>query len=129
MDRDINQKIDLTSYVDHNEEPFVYSYNCHEATIAFAYALNKTIEGKYSIVKHWYYGYMYNIMYTHADLIENDTVNSKAAKESGLPEGANFTMADFTYANSVVVSRMFTHLQTTSFPGISVCNLLLCMMY
>ena len=122
MDRDINQKI-----LDSNEDLFVYSYNCHEATIAFAYALNKTIEGKYSIVKHWYYDYMY--MYTHADLIKNDTVNSKAAKESGLPEGANFTMADFTYANSVVVSRMFTHLQNTSFPGISVCNLLLCMMY
>ena len=72
---------------------------------------------------------MVTYMYTHADLIKNDTVNSKAAKESDLPEGANFTMADFTYANSAVVSRMFTHLQTTSFPGISVCNLLLCMMY
>jgi gamma-aminobutyric acid type B receptor len=97
VDEDINQKINLTSFLDGNEEPYVYSYHCHEATIAFAYALNKTIE----------------------DLIKNDTVNSKAAKESGLPEGANFTMADFTYANSVVVSRMFTHLQNTSFPGIS----------
>ena len=31
-------------------------------------------------------------------------------------------MANFTYANSAVVSQMFTHLQSTSFPGISVCD-------
>ena len=46
--RNINQEIDLASYVDSSEDPFVYSYNCHEATIAFAYALNKTIAGKCS---------------------------------------------------------------------------------
>ena len=45
-ERDINQEIDLANYVDGSENPFVYSYNCHEATIAFAYALNKTIAGK-----------------------------------------------------------------------------------
>ena len=45
VERDINQQINLTSYVDVNEDPFVYSYICHEATLAFAYALNKTIAG------------------------------------------------------------------------------------
>ena len=45
-ERDINQEIDLTSYVVRGPDPFVYSYNCHEATLAFAYALNKTIAGK-----------------------------------------------------------------------------------
>ena len=44
----------------------------------------------------------------------------EAARLSDLPEGQNFTMANFTYANSAVVSRMFTHLQNTSFPGFSV---------
>ena len=44
----------------------------------------------------------------------------EAAKLSDLPDGENFTMADFTYANSAVVSRMFAHLVNTSFPGISV---------
>ena len=29
-------------------------------------------------------------------------------------------MANFTYANSAVVSRMFEHLQNTSFQGITV---------
>ena len=47
-------------------------------------------------------------------------LNREAAELSGLPEGETFTMANFTYANSAVVSRMFTHLQNTSFPGISV---------
>ena len=44
----------------------------------------------------------------------------EAAKLSGLPHGENFTMANFTYANSAVVSRMFAHLKNTSFPGITV---------
>jgi hypothetical protein len=66
--------------------------------LAFAYALNETI----------------------TDLIENSTLNREAAELSDLPEGENFTMANFTYANSAVVSRMFTHLQGTSFLGISV---------
>ena len=46
-ERDINQEINLTDYVDRDADPFVYSYNCHEATLAFAYALNKTIAGKW----------------------------------------------------------------------------------
>ena len=46
-ERVINQEIDLTSYVDRGQDPYVYSYNCHEATLAFAYALNETIAGKY----------------------------------------------------------------------------------
>ena len=58
--------------------------------------------------------------YYYADLIENDMLNREAAKQSGLPEGETFTMAKFTYNNSAVVSRMFTHLQNTSFLGISV---------
>ena len=33
-------------------------------------------------------------------------------------------MANFTYANSAVVSRMYAHLQNTSFPGISVSSYL-----
>ena len=46
-ERVINQDIDLTNYTSHSADPFVYSYHCHEATLAFAYALNNTITGKY----------------------------------------------------------------------------------
>lgn len=46
-ERDINQAIDLPSFVNHSTDPFIYSYSCHEATLAFAYALDKTIAGKY----------------------------------------------------------------------------------
>ena len=52
----------------------------------------------------------------------------EAAKLSGLPDGENFTMANFTYANSAVVSRMFAHLHNTSFPGISVSIFCMCKM-
>ena len=45
--RDINKEINLPGFVDPSEDIFVYSYICHEATLAFAYALNKTIAGKY----------------------------------------------------------------------------------
>ena len=56
----------------------------------------------------------------HTDLTENSTFSREAAELSDLAEGENFTMANFTYDNSAVVSRMFAHLQNTSFPGITV---------
>ena len=62
---------------------------------------------------------MIPILY-NTDLIKNSTFNREAAELSDLSEGENFTMAKFTYANSAIVSRMFTHLQSTSFPGITV---------
>lgn len=40
---DYNQNNELTEYTDF---VFPYAYHCHEATLAFAYALNKTIAGK-----------------------------------------------------------------------------------
>ena len=43
VNEDINQGINLTNYTDGFSR---YSYQCHEATIAFAYALNQTIAGK-----------------------------------------------------------------------------------
>ena len=55
-----------------------------------------------------------------SELAENETLNREAAEESHLPDGETFTMANFTYANSAVVSRIFEHLQNTMFPGISV---------
>ena len=64
------------------------------------------------------------MFYIHAcmctDLIEDSKLNSEAAKLSNLPEGEEFTMANFTYANSAVVSRMLEHLKNTDFLGISV---------
>ncbi|CAI7989811.1 Gamma-aminobutyric acid type B receptor subunit 1, partial [Geodia barretti] len=92
--RGINSQNNLEEFTDYI---FPYAYQCNEATLAYAYALSKTI----------------------ADLAENETLNREAAEESGLPEGETFTMANFTYANSAVVSRMSEHLQNTMFPGIS----------
>ena len=56
---ELNAEINLLSYIDSNPEPFYYAKHCHEASLAFAYALNKTITGKYytytaSIVKGKY---------------------------------------------------------------------------
>jgi gamma-aminobutyric acid type B receptor len=90
---DYNENNTLMEY---NDYVFPYAYHCHEATLTFAYSLNKTI----------------------TDLADN-FLNREAAEESGLPEGETFTMANFTYANSAVVSRMFEHLQSTMFHGIT----------
>ena len=54
------------------------------------------------------------------DFAENETLNRVATEQSGLSEGDNFTMANFTYATSVVVSQMVEILHNTRFPGISV---------
>ncbi|CAI8057390.1 hypothetical protein GBAR_LOCUS31275, partial [Geodia barretti] len=86
---DYNKNNGLMEYSDYI---FPYAYHCHEATLTFAYALNKTV----------------------TDLAD-DFLNGEAAEESGLPEGENFTMDNFTYANSGIVTRMFEHLQNTSF--------------
>lgn len=40
---DYNQNNDIMEYTDF---VFPYAYHCHEATLAFTYALNKTIAGK-----------------------------------------------------------------------------------
>ena len=63
---------------------------------------------------------MLNIILYYTDLVKNSTFNREAAELSDLAEGDNFTMANFTYANSAVVSQMFSHLQNTSFLGITV---------
>ena len=42
--KDMNQNINLT------EDVFRYAYHCYEATLAFAYALNKTIAGNFSSI-------------------------------------------------------------------------------
>lgn len=54
------------------------------------------------------------------DLAEDDKFNRAAANLSNIPDGETFTMANFTYENNVVLSRMFKHLHDTFFPGITV---------
>ena len=39
-----NEAIKLSSFIP-VPKPFYYSQHCHEATLAFAFALNKTIAG------------------------------------------------------------------------------------
>ena len=59
-------------------------------------------------------------MKPHFTDLADDFLNSEAAEESGLPEGETFTMDNFTYANSGIVTRMFEHLKNTTFRGIGV---------
>ena len=112
---DSNEAINLRGYINDSQDQFVYSYHCHEGMLTLAYALNKTIAGMddnhLCVTCERVNG---------SDLAENETLNREAAEESGLPEGETFTMANFTYANSGIVTRMFEHLQNTSFQGITV---------
>ena len=43
MRSDVNQEDELMDYIN---DTFQYSYHCHEATLSFGYALNKTMSGK-----------------------------------------------------------------------------------
>ena len=53
--------------------------------------------------------------------IETDAVlNKEAGREAGLSEGERFTLANFSYSNSVIVQRMFHHLSSTDFIEITV---------
>lgn len=54
------------------------------------------------------------------DLNDDQMLNREAAEQSKLPDGESFTIENFTYANSAVVSRMFVHLSNTTFLGIGV---------
>ena len=40
----------LNGLMEYNNKPFTYSYQCHEATFAFANALNNTIAGLFYII-------------------------------------------------------------------------------
>ena len=40
----------LNGLMEYNNKPFTYSYQCHEATLAFANALNNTIAGLFYII-------------------------------------------------------------------------------
>ena len=46
----------------------------------------------------------------------------EAAQKAGLSSGESFSIDNFTYINSVVVARMFEHLQNANFLGITVCT-------
>jgi len=60
------------------------------------------------------------LAFLYPDLEQNSTLNMEAAQKAGLPLGERFSMDHFTYINSVVVTRMFQHLQNTDFLGITV---------
>ena len=109
INEDLNLKGIVTNYLDNAEQ-------CHEATLAFAYALHNTSNGK---------PYMTGVPSTtlnflsYLDFKENQTLNMVAAQEADLPPG-DFTLANFSYVNSVVAERMFHHLKNPGFLGITV---------
>lgn len=47
MKEKINDEIQLSNVIQDDSEPFYYAQHCHEGMLAFAYALDKTIRGKY----------------------------------------------------------------------------------
>ena len=54
------------------------------------------------------------------DLRDDYVLNMEAAKQAGLSDGETFTLANFSYSNSIIVERMFHHLNNTDFLGITV---------
>ena len=47
--------------------------------------------------------------------------NQAAAAAANLPLGSTFFIENFTYANSVVMARLFEHLSNVTFSGVTVC--------
>ena len=61
------------------------------------------------------------VLLIHIDLNDsNQTLNREAGKQAGLEEGENFTLANFSYSNSAILQRMFHHISSTDFLGITV---------
>lgn len=54
------------------------------------------------------------------ELKTNMTLNAEAAEHSGLSKGMPFKLNYLSYTDSVVVKRMFQHLDEIDFLGISV---------
>ncbi len=55
-----------------------------------------------------------------SDLRSNVSLNTEAARSSGLADGQTFSIENFTYSNVVVAETMFKHFQETNFRGITV---------
>ena len=66
---------------------------------------------------------LYNIFFS--DLLKNQTFSQEAARQAGLAEGENFTLANFSYSNSVILQRMFHHISSTDFLGITVTQIMI----
>ena len=54
------------------------------------------------------------------ELGEDNSLNMAAKELSDLSSGETFTLDQFQYPNSVVADRMFEHLSTSNFLGITV---------
>ncbi|KAL5470784.1 hypothetical protein EMCRGX_G028803 [Ephydatia muelleri] len=70
---------------------------CFDAVWSYAIALNRTIQ----------------------DLRSDPAFNRLAAAASHLPPNSTFYMENFTYANDVILERMYQHLMNASFVGIT----------
>ena len=52
---EVNEEINLRSYIPDRSDPFYYAQHCHEATLTLAFALNKTINGEHIFLAHIYH--------------------------------------------------------------------------
>ena len=84
------------------------------AYIIITHVLHKVIRCYHSFI------YLYNNIISLAELHDDQLLNMEAAHVAGLPDGEPFTLGNFSYSNSVVVQRMFQHLNSSDFLGISV---------
>eukprot|EP00731_Ephydatia_muelleri_P021210 Em0013g937a len=75
---------------------------CFDAVWSYAIALNRIIR----------------------DLRADPAFNRLAAAASHLPPNSTFYMENFTYANDVILERMYQHLMNASFVGITVTNII-----
>ena len=91
------------------------SLACYEATFVRALALQHTCDGKLTIGN-----LKKDVTRYSTDIETNETLNMEAGREAGLSEGETFTLANFSYSNSVIVQRMFHYLSTNDFIRITV---------
>ena len=138
MEDEINQKINLTDVIPRHVEPFYYAQHCHEAILAFAYALDKTIKGEHTLSVIYLFPkaslvskakistaerHVIEIIVSFGDFPDLNTsseLNENATKLANLKNGTHFSIEHFFYNNSAVVQRMKRHLEDTSFQGLSV---------
>eukprot|EP00731_Ephydatia_muelleri_P021183 Em0013g910a len=79
--------------------------------------LSDVYEGDHGLIAVWSYAIALNR--TIRDLRSDPAFNRLAAAASHLPPNSTFYMENFTYANDVILERMYQHLMNASFVGIT----------
>ena len=96
-----------------------FYHQCYDATLALAFALNRTIEG-IPIISQCHEETVENNYRSISELGNNET--NRHAKDQAEIHSENFEIGDFNFAVDVVAKLMKKHMEDTNFIGLSVCN-------